>query len=176
MPVLFEEDVLLKFFLGGLPLSADLMVGILVAVIVYLWWFERRKSLVLPASSHDWFIAVQTNADARTVIVTFFPILAFRLKKGLCLPITSRPGETDPLLVAHVANTELATKTSEKYGRWFRHGIRYDVFGAPCWSGLHFSVILAAYRHAQFSVAAINPPPEYAELIDSGQHEIRSVG
>lgn len=154
---------------------AELMLAVLIAVVAY-FWNTRKKTLILPASTNDWFIIVDTNVNARKVTISFFPILAFKLKKGFCVPITSRPDETDPLLSAtHVASAELATKTSEKYGRWFRHGIRYDVFGSPCWSGLHFPVLLSIFHAAQFGLIAIDPPPEYALLIDNYRNKAHAI-
>lgn len=149
--------------------NIELFLAFLIAAICIYLWSEKNRTPLIPATLHDWFISVETNADSRSVVFTFFPVLAFKLQNGYCIPITSCPSQTGPLLAAgHLADFELAAKTSENYGRWFRYGTKYNEFGAPCWSGLHFQTLATAYRAEGFSVSAINPPPEYSALLSRG--------
>ena len=150
-----------------------IIFAILIGAVVKHW----ITGSTLSATENDWFIAVDSNVQSRQVILTFYPILAFRQQKrrGYCMPITSCPHETDPLLGAsHVTSGSLAVSTSEKYGRWFRHGFRYNTFGALCWSGLHFWQMVHAYRSAGFAVLALNPPPEYEDWIREQTRESQS--
>lgn len=147
-----------------MSLSEVLLVLLLFILLAQLIRSQRQNTY--PATSLDWFIEVQSDATTKKVTLTFYPVLAFKIKDGRCYPITSRPEVTDKLFEAgHAAGGDQATQTSETYGRWFRHGFRYNNFGDLCWSGLHFWVMTKAYGAANFQVIAINTPPEYNDWI-----------
>lgn len=145
----------------------ETLIAVLTVAIVMILWQSREASKVFPASPDDWFLRIESNVTAKQVIVSFYPVVAFRIDSGYCEPITSRPEVTAPLWKAsHAADTQLIVSTSEEYGRWFRHGFKYDNFGSLCWSGQHLHRTIALYREAGFRVAALNPPPSYVQFFE----------
>jgi hypothetical protein len=134
----------------------------LAFAIALLLWQQREASKRFSATSDDWFLHIASNSNAKQVFITFYPVVGFKIHAGYCEPITSRPQVTALLWRAsHAAESTALTSTSEEYGRWFRHGFRYDIFGSLCWSGLHLHSLIRIYREAGFRVAALNPPPSY---------------
>jgi hypothetical protein len=145
----------------------EILVAALTAVLAFLVWERRGASNIFQATSDDWFIHIASNADAKTVHLTFYPVVAFKIQSGYCEPISSRPQVTGPLWRAgHAANAALVTSVTEEYGRWFRHGFRYDNFGSLCWSGLHLLHMIRIYRGAGYRVGALNPPPSYVQYFE----------
>ena len=146
----------------------EIAFAALTILVVILIWRNREASMLFAASSDDWFLHVASNATAKVVTINFYPVVAFRIASGYCEPITTRPQVTAPLWRAgHAADSELVTSKSEEYGRWFRHGFRYDSFGSTCWSGLHLHYMVWLYREAGYHVSAINAPPAYAQYFQT---------
>lgn len=147
----------------------EVLLAISVAVIGYACWQLRESSKIFSASSDDWFLHIQSDADAKKVLITFYPIVGFRISGGFCEPITTRPAVTGAYWKAsHAANADSITSSSEEYGRWFRHGFRYDNFGSLCWSGLDLQALIKIYRNADFRISALNVPPDYESYFDHG--------
>ena len=145
----------------------EFLIAALTAAIVLFLWQSREASKLFAASPDDWFVHITSNATAKQVLFTFYPVVAFKIHSGYCEPITSRPQVTAPLWrVGHAADAALVTSVSEEYGRWFRHGFQYDNFGSLCWSGLNLRPMIRLYREAGFRVAALNAPPSYVQYFE----------
>ena len=149
---------------------SDTFLFAMLLLLAVLAWQALRVSRRTPASNTDWFLVVDSDATSKKVSIIFYPVLAFDVSRGHCKPITSRPDVTTPLWeTGHAADYDLVVSKSERYGRWFRHGYRYNTFGELCWSGLHLWTMLRVYRDAGFYVIALNIPPEYEKHFASAQ-------
>lgn len=144
----------------------ELLLVFSTVVLIFIAYKINQRSRFYPATADDWFIVVKTSVEAKQVSFNFYPIFGFEIRNGICEPLTSQPGTTKKHWRASHASDPRSAQTSEEYGRWFRHGKRYNEFGAICWTNLSFPVLVWTYTGLGYSIISSGTPPSYEKYLE----------
>lgn len=127
---------------------------------------NQIKKNPIAATSDDWYVIFNIDAEKKQLLLYFYPIVGFRLKKDGTIPITSRPSTTKSLSdrqsPQQIKNEICGVSVS--YGRWARNDALFDVLGNP--EDDTFSSIVGSYLISDFEISYSSSIPYfYQQLI-----------
>ena len=112
------------------PLIIALLFLIFLLMAALLREAKRRP---IPASSHDWYVVFDIDAESKTLTLWVYPIVAFRRESDTTVPVVSRPSFVTGLEKKRPLKQIDSSLwgSSYSYGRWVRNGATYDSSGNP---------------------------------------------
>lgn len=142
---------------------------LLVAVLIVAYILRHdNKNRLIPATSADWFVVFDIDAEKKILVLWFYPIIGFRRVEDYTIAITSRPSYTTKL--ASIRPTKRIGDDlwnfSLSYGRWVRDGVLCDEKGNPELNRSDFSSTVESYLLRDFKLHLGTPVPRfYQELL-----------
>jgi len=141
------------------------MIVVLVALALVAW--SVRKAIAgrpLPATSDDWFVVFDINAEKKMLGLWFYPIVGFIHHDNRTAPLTSRPDYIKKLVASRPATrvNETMWGVSVSYGRWMRDGVPFDEDGNPEYQdGADFCTTVENHLLGDFKLHFATPVPVF---------------
>ncbi|MEN9375522.1 MAG: hypothetical protein RL710_679 [Pseudomonadota bacterium] len=136
------------------------------------------KNLRIPATSADWYVVFDIDAEKKVLILYFYPVVALEQRDNQTIAITSRPDVTRKLAAAHpgkIVNKSM-WGVSVSHGCWFRDGVPLDESGSPRQFGDSddFSGMVGSYLLGDFKLHLATPVPVfYQEQIKAAVERVK---
>jgi len=143
------------------------IVVLLAAVVLALVVRSSLATRPLAATSGDWFVVFDIDAEKKVLGLWFYPVVGLRQRGSVTSPITSRPD-----YVAKLAASRKAVKVNDtmwgvsvSYGRWLRDGAPFDPEGNPDYQdSSDFKSIIERYLLGEFKLHFATPIPAFYQL------------
>jgi hypothetical protein len=140
----------------------DTVTLIIVLVVAALLFLKFKEIDTVPATSDDWYVIFDIDAEHKVLSLWFYPIIAISGLWHGAKVVTSNPSETKRLQQARKEekiNGGLFG-LSFSYGRWYRDGISIDNRGKPdINSSDTFSKYIARFLVGNFNIRYATPIP-----------------
>lgn len=148
-----------------------LLVAIVVAALIIRSAIRNAR---IPATSADWYVVFDINAEKKVLMLWFYPVVAFEQRDNQTVAITSRPDYTSKLAATRPAKivSDDMRGVSVSYGRWFRDGVPFDEAGNPdLQDNSDFASIIENYVMGGFKLQLATPTPVFYQAQIKGAVE-----
>jgi hypothetical protein len=122
------------------------------------------KNARVPATSADWYVVLDIEAEKKVLSLWFYPVIAFEQRENQTIAITTRPDYTRKLAASRPAKmqTDSMAGVSVSYGRWFRDGVAFDEFGNPdLQDSADFSTTIESHLLNEYKLRLATPVPVF---------------
>lgn len=154
------------------------LIVFLAAVGLALVFRASLASRPLPATSGDWFVVFDVDAEKKILGLWFYPVIGFRHKGNVTSPITSRPDYVAKLAASRPTKkvNDTIWGVSVTYGRWLRDGAPFDLEGNPEYqNSSDFGSMVEGYLLGAFKLHFATPVPVfYREQIARATNRAKS--
>ena len=155
--------------------------GLLILIVLAAAFIVRSavKNARITATSADWYVVFDIDAEKKTLSLWFYPVIAFEQKDNQTIAITSRPDYTRKLAASRPAKMLSGSMAgaSVSYGRWFRDGVGFDEFGNPDLQDTSdFSATIENHLLGEYKLHLATPVPVfYQEQIKVAMERAKNV-
>jgi hypothetical protein len=164
--------------LGFLRTSMDHGFLILIVLAAVFSIRSAIKNTRIPATSADWYVVFDIEAEKKVLSLWFYPVIAFEQKNNQTIAITTRPDYTSKLSTSRPAKkvADSMWGVSVSYGRWFRDGVPFDEFGNPdLQGGSDFSAAIENHLLGEYKLHLATPAPVfYQEQIKVAMERLKN--
>ncbi len=149
---------------------------LLVVIAGFIAWQLRGPNLVA-ATSEDWFVVFDVDAEEKRLGLWFYPVIAFHPLAESTLPIPSRPAHA-----AKAASMRPYKQVDDSmYGAsgssacWVRDNALFDKNGHPN-SRESFSEKIEGYLQEDFKLLFLTTiPDKYEKIIIKSRKQVQSI-
>jgi hypothetical protein len=137
---------------------------ILIVLAAALIVRSAIKNSRIPATSADWYVVFDIDAEKKILSLWFYPVVAFEQRNNQTSAITARPDYTSKLAANRPAKkvSDGMGGVSVSYGRWLRDGVPFDEFGNPdLQDSSDFSLTIENYLHGEYKLHLATPVPVF---------------
>lgn len=140
--------------------------GLLILLVLIVAFIIRTaiKNTRIPATSADWYVIFDIEAEKKVLSLWFYPVIAFTQKDSQTIAITTRPDFTSKLAASRPAKivSDSTGGVSVSYGRWFRDGVPFDEFGNPDLQSISdFSATIENHLLGEYQLRLATPVPAF---------------
>jgi len=157
----------------------DHVLFILIVLAAVLIIRSAIKNIRIPATSADWYVVFDIEADKKVLSLWFYPVIAFEQKNNQTIAITTRPDYTSKLAASRPARmlSDSMWGVSVSCGRWFRDGVPFDEFGNPdLQDSSDFSAAIENHLLGEFKLHLATPVPvSYQEKIKAAMERAKNA-
>ena len=140
----------------------ELLTLIAVVILAGLVLFKFKEVNTVPATSDDWYVIFDIDANYKILSLWFYPVVAISGVWYEAKAISSNPSETKRLQKARKEEkfNDGAFGHSFSYGRWYRDGVSIDEQGKPeVLSSDSFAAYVAGFLVEEFTIRHATPVP-----------------